>query len=53
MQKLEDTRVKERILALLEKIEDEQFLESIYWYIDRKVVRDAAAKQNPVETEKP
>ena len=31
--------MKEKILALLEQIEDERILESIYWYIERKLVR--------------
>ncbi|MEA4998627.1 MAG: hypothetical protein VB087_04470 [Candidatus Limiplasma sp.] len=37
--------MKDRIWAMLEKIEDEQLLESIYWYIERKLVREAAAEQ--------
>ena len=35
--------MKDRIWAMLEKIEDEQLLESIYWYIERKLVRESAA----------
>jgi hypothetical protein len=31
--------MKERILALLEQITDESVLESIYWYIERMIVR--------------
>lgn len=33
------TRVKEKIMDLLEKINDERLLENIYWYIERKLVR--------------
>lgn len=29
----------EKIVALLERIEDEQLLETIYWYVERHLVR--------------
>lgn len=34
----------DRIMALLEQIGDEQFLESIYWYIERKLMRTPPEK---------
>ncbi len=29
----------EKIISLLEQIQDERLLESIYWYIERRLVR--------------
>ncbi len=29
----------EKIVALLERIDDEQLLEAIYWYVERNLVR--------------
>ncbi len=39
-----DGPVLDRIMALLEKIGDEQLLETIYWYIERKLTRTPPAK---------
>jgi hypothetical protein len=36
---LEGLRVIQRIVALLEQIQDESLLESIYWLVERLVVR--------------
>ena len=30
----------EKILALLEQIEDESIMENIYWYVERKLVQE-------------
>jgi hypothetical protein len=35
----------ERILALLAQVTDESLLESIYWYIERKVMRTPPTEQ--------
>lgn len=40
-----DRPMLERILALLAQVTDESLLESIYWYIERKVMRTPPTEQ--------
>ena len=38
--RVEVVHVREKIIALLDLIQDEKILEAIYWYVERKLMRN-------------